>query len=308
MSAAAAKERLRFEYGRHETFAVRHGWLGKGLNRMITSPDGFHADEDDVVALGLGSRMVKSLRYWLEASGLAELRTAEGQGRRPREMHTSALGQIIRDRDSYMQYPATWWFVHLQVARRHRSVWGWFFNDFRERSFDRAGAVDAYMRHARLHASNEPSLSAAQRDVACLLAAYASQLGGKALDPEDGTASPLRDLGLVLQNEETGRYEKTRPLDEIPLEVFLACAAAAAADHDQEALSVGDLLGRRGGPGLLLGLTGDAIEELAAQAAQDCAKLEVTFELLGAERRLRVPPMGMAFWLSRHLERVAGEA
>ena len=26
--------KARFEFGRHETFAVRHGWLGKGLERL----------------------------------------------------------------------------------------------------------------------------------------------------------------------------------------------------------------------------------------------------------------------------------
>jgi hypothetical protein len=299
----------RFEYGRHETFAVRHGWLGKGLERMDSSPDGFQADENAVVKLGLGSRMVKSLRYWLEASGIGELRAVETEGRKARELHTSSIGQVIYARDPYMEYPATWWFVHLNLARRSGSVWGWFFNDFRERMFDRATCVDAYLRYLRLNASNEPTLSAAQRDVACLLSAYSAASANEPRDPEDGTASPLRDLGLVLRHEDTGRFEKTRPLDEVPIEVFLACVAAEAEDLQQETLSMGDLLGRRGGPGVVLGLTGDSIEDLAARAAQDFAKLGVTLDLLGAERRLRVPMMaGMHFWLDRHFQRVGGDA
>jgi hypothetical protein len=294
----------RFEYGRHETFAVRHGWLGKGLSRMESSPNGFQADEAAIEDLGLGSRMVKSLRYWLEASGIGEIQTVEGEGRL-KELHTSDLGQVIHQRDPFMEYPATWWFVHLNLVRRDRSVWGWFFNDFKERMFDRPGCVDAYMRHLVLNAANEPSLSAGQRDVACLLSAYGMASASEGRDPEDGTVSPLRDLGLVLRHEDTGRFEKTRPLDEVPVEVFLACASAQARSLDQETLSTSDLLGRRSGPGTVLGLTGNAIEELASRSARDFRALGVTFNLLGAERRLQTPIIhGSHFWLDRHFQRV----
>ena len=34
MSSAAVKK-ARFEFGRHETFAVRHGWLGKGMAQIL---------------------------------------------------------------------------------------------------------------------------------------------------------------------------------------------------------------------------------------------------------------------------------
>lgn len=302
---AEALAKIRYEYGRHETFAVRHGWLGWGLERMDASAHGFQTGPNAVVELGLGSRMVISLRYWLEAGGLADERVVELDGRKVRQLHTSHLGNVVRERDPYLEYPATWWFVHMSLARRSRSVWGWFFNDFRDRAFDRATCVEAYVRHLRLHASREPSLSVAQRDVACLLLAYGASSGSEPLDPEDGTASPLRELGLLVRHDEIGRFEKTRPLDEVPIEAFLACATAEAADIGQESLSVGELLGRRGGPGMVFGLNGDAIEEMAARGARDYAEAGVTLDLLGTERRLRAPMMdGMHFWLDRHFQRV----
>jgi Protein of unknown function (DUF4007) len=300
----AVQTKSRFEYGRHETFAVRYGWLGKGLRRMEASHDGFQGDEHDVVALGLGSRMVKSLRYWLEASGLGELRAAKDEGRRVRRLHASAFGSAVLELDPWLEYPATWWMIHVNLARRFTSVWGWFFNDFRERVFDRPASVDAYLRHLLLHAANQPSLATTQRDIACLLLAYAAPAAGQPTDPEDSTFSPLRNLGLVLRHEDTGRFEKARPLDRIPLEAFLACADAQAQDLGQESLSTGDMVGRRGGPGLVFGLNGDAVEELATWAARDYASLGVTLDLLGAERRLRVPPAeDMRFWLVRHFAR-----
>ena len=302
-----APAKARYEYGRHETFAVRHGWLGKGLERMDDCPSGFQADQDAVVALGLGSRMVTSLRYWLEATGLAQERLADANGLKVRQLHTSRLGRVIRERDPYLEYPATWWFVHLNLAQRAGSVWDWFFNDFRERSFAREGCTEAYVRHLNQHAAREPSLSVAQRDVACLLLAYGTSSASEPLDPEDGTASPLRELGLVVRHDAVKRYEKTRPLDEVPIEAFLACAASEAAALGQESLSMGDLLGRRGSPGMVFGLSGESIEEMATRGARDYASVGVTLDLLGAERRLRAPMMdGMHFWLERHFQRVGG--
>jgi hypothetical protein len=307
MSATEAKERLRFEYGRHETFAIRHGWLGKGVNFIAADGD-FRDEEEAVVRLGLGTRMVKSLRYWMEATGLAELVASSEADGRFKTLAATRMATVVQDRDPFMEYPATWWFVHLNLARRTRSVWGWFFSEFRERSFDRAVCVEAYVRYLRLHATNEASLGAAQRDVACLLLAYASPASGERQDPEDGTASPLRDLGLVLRHDDTSRFERARPLDPAPIEAFLASVAAAAKDADQQAMSVGEMIGRRGAPGPLLGLDAETIEDMSMRAARDYRALGVSLDLLGAERRLRVPDIGAAAWLDRHFRRIEGGA
>jgi hypothetical protein len=269
MTPAAEKERRRYEYGRHETFAVRHGWLGKGVAYMAQEDGNFRDEEAAVVNLGLGTRMVKSLRYWLEASGLAENQRGDEGDRKSRRLVPTSFADAVTQRDPYMEYPATWWFVHLHLARRTRSVWGWFFGDFRERVFDRSVCVEAYVRHLRLNAANEPTLAAAQRDVACLLLAYAAPVSGERQDPEDGTVSPLRDLGLVLHHGDTNRFERARPLDGIPTEAFLACVAEAAREADQQALSVAEMLGRRGGPGTVFGLDADAIEGMSVRAVKE---------------------------------------
>ena len=305
MSTTEARERLRFEYGRHETFAVRHGWLGKGMDFMAAHGD-FRDEEQAVVRLGLGTRMVKSLRYWMEASGLGEVVASDETDRRSKTLAASPLADVVMQRDPFMEYPATWWFIHLHLARRTRSIWGWFFSDFRERAFDRAVCVEAYIRHLRLHATNEPSVGVAQRDVACLLQAYASPASGDRQDPEDGTGSPLRDLGLVLRHDDTGRFERARPLDAPPIEAFLACVAAACKDVDLQAMSISEMVGRRGAPGLLLGLDAETIEDMSIRASKDYHGLGVSLDLLGAERRLRVPDIGAAAWLHRHFQRIEG--
>jgi hypothetical protein len=307
-ASAATKERLKFEFGRHETFAVRHGWLGKGIDHMLGTDEGFQDEESAVVRLGLGSRMVKSLRYWMEATGLAERENLWHGSRQSRGLRLTRLAQVIQQQDPYLEYPATWWFVHLHLARRTNSVWGWLFSDFKERNFDRAVCVEAYVRHLRLNAAKEPSHAVAQRDVACALLAYATPAAAEPQDPEDGTSSPLRDLGLLMKHADTGRFEKTRPLDSVPLEAFAACVALAAADVGQETMSVSEMLGRQGGPGTVFNLDAETIEDLAMQAAAEFKERGVALDLLGAERRLRVPTTDAADWLDRHFQRIGAAA
>jgi hypothetical protein len=298
MTAESRLSAPRFEYGRHETFTIRHGWLGKGLARL-DSPEGFHGDTRTADALGLGSRMVKSLSYWLEATALAE---NIGDGR-VRHLAVSEIGKLIEARDPYFEYPATWWFVHLALAGRDGSVFSWFFNDYAERNFERTDCVDAFLRHAKQHTAKAPTLQTAQRDVACVLASYAID-PSEPQDPEDGAVCPLGELRLVVHHRDTRRFEKVRPLDRIPLEVFLAAAARVGQDTGEETLSAAELLSRRNGPGRLLGMTGDMVDAAATESARALAKDGVTYSLIGAERRLRVPPHNGAHWLASHYARI----
>jgi len=292
--------RQRFEFGRHETFPVREAWLAKGLQRMEAA-QAFRADLETADALGLGSRMVKSLAFWLEAAGLAERVTGQG---RVREGRPTALAETISVHDPFLELPASWWFVHLMLARRAGTVWHWFFNDYAERAFDRRDCVDAFARHVRDRATNGTTLAVMQRDVACLLASYAVPSGGERPDPEDATVSPLRALGLLVRHTDTGRFERTRPLDRVPVEAVLAAASLMVADTERDAIPLADLGGARNGPGRIMGLPGEAIDAVASEAAEFHWMHGVRVDLLGASRVLTVPRWAPEDWLAIHFRRI----
>jgi hypothetical protein len=298
MRSPSSQSLQRFEHGRHETFAIRHGWLGKGIARIECS-GGFQTDLGTADALGLGSKMIKSLSYWLEASGLA----CAGLQGRSRQLSISPMGAMIARRDPYFEFPASWWSVHASLATREGSVFGWFFNDFQERRFDRLGCIDAFHKYLRERASKQPSLEAVQRDVACLLASYADELG-KLQDPEDATVCPLTELGLLTWHRDTGRFERTSPPDQIPLEVFLGVASRLGRAAGTEAVSIGEMAARRHGLGRVLNMRPDAIDAAAVEAAHSCGRYGVTFELLGAERRLRAGHRPPEYWLELHYDRI----
>ena len=131
--------RTRFEFGRHETFPVRHGWLAKGLGR-VRETGRFDGDLETADALGLGSRMAKSLAFWLEASGLAGIdsNVTNGTAKRRRKGQNwtiTDLGNIVTRYDPHLEYPVTWWFVHMALAQRPSTVWGWFLQRIPRASF-----------------------------------------------------------------------------------------------------------------------------------------------------------------------------
>ncbi len=293
----------RFEYGRHETFPVRYGWLGKGLWCLRT--DGYYrADTEVADRLGLGSNMAKSLQFWLEATGIADAdngttSAALGGSRRRKIWRISEFGTVLGHLDPHFEYPATWWFLHMALARRAQSVWGWFFNDFHERHFDRATCVNAFREHAHRSAPNPPSIKMAQRDVACVLQAYGATRGSVS-DPEDATACPLRELGLVTVHRDSERLEKTRPIDAIPVEVFLACASNVAGGNR---VQLSSLMGQRNGPARVFGLSSGQIEELA-ETASGIYRPDVRIDLLGSERTLVLPDHRPEWWLKRHFDRI----
>ena len=298
-----SKATQRFLYGRHETFPVRYGWLGKGL--WCLRAEGFYRGDPDVAdRLGLGGKMAKSLQFWLEATGIAEAVfsnqvNAARVSRRKKVWRLTEFGTVVAELDPHFEYPVSWWFLHMALARRARSVWGWFFNDFHERVFDRSSCVDAFREHALASAPNPPSVKMAQREVACLLQAYGST-SGSVPDPEDPTACPLRDLGLVTAHRESQRFEKTRPLDALPVEAFLACTSSIT---EGNRVPLSGLMSRRNGPARVFGLGRGQIEQLAEAAAEDYPS-EVQIDLLGSERTLVVQRHRPETWLTRHFDRI----
>lgn len=293
--------KIKFEFGRHETFTLREGWLDKGLSRII-SGGGFKGDLDTADALGLGKNMAKSLQFWIEATGLASRGGASNGRSSP--LVASLLGRLVSDLDAHFEYAVSTWFVHMILARRPGTAWSWFFNDFRSGVFDRETCIESLLRFVRDHAANQTTVSVLQREVACLLGTYAALPASDAQDPEDFTISPLRTLGLLVKHTDTGRFEKTAPLDAVPVEAFLASVQWIVLDADTETLPLSDLISRRGSPARLFNIDGDTINELAQVAADEYGDRGVRLSLLGSTRTITMPRIGASEWYSLHFKRI----
>jgi hypothetical protein len=93
----------------HETFAIRKGWLHKGMKNVVNNPRVFIDKEPSPMEiLGLGSNMVKALRYWLQATGL----TIEATNNNNRSQQLSPFGRIVWENDSYLEEDGTLFLIH----------------------------------------------------------------------------------------------------------------------------------------------------------------------------------------------------
>ena len=286
---------MRYSYGGHLTFPVRYGWLPKGIARLVES-GGFAATTEVADQLGLGSKMVEALGFWLKATGLS------GDDEVGKTKIPTDLALLIAERDRFCELPGTWWFLHLMLARTPGTVWSWFFNVYAERIFDRASCEDAFLEHTRSQALRPATAAVAHKDVACLLASYAGRPGVDFVDPDDLGASPLRELGLIWRHEQSLRFERSRKPGSIPIEAILASASALAEETGRDAFSFRELATLPFGPGRIFCAGLDALETAVTRAAVESPHAKV--DTLAGERMLLVKRRKPPEWLKDLYDRM----
>lgn len=118
----ATNTKIKIRLQGHEKFALRDGWLTKGLSIIDKRPDAFLGSEGPDL-FGIGNNMVKSLRYWMKAFKLIEENPGAGA-------KLSELGKIILQNDVYLEKNFTLWILHSQIAKNiaEATTWYMFFN------------------------------------------------------------------------------------------------------------------------------------------------------------------------------------
>ena len=94
----------KMKFRAHETFFIRKGWLSKGM-KYVQQTNGevfISKTENPVDVLGLGTNMVKALRYWLQVVGLTE------EDSKTRKQKLSEIGTIIFEKDRYLEEIGTY--------------------------------------------------------------------------------------------------------------------------------------------------------------------------------------------------------
>ncbi len=184
----------------HESFFIRKGWLYKGLKNIERTPRIFsdkNINASDV--FGIGTNMVRSLRYWLQATGL----TREVNGGNYRMQVITEFGNTIMMHDRYMEEEGTLWLIHYKLACNQdmATSWYWFFNEFYYSEFskeDFVHALDSYIRFNQKEGDGI-ALSSIEDDFACILNTYIPRIKmhPEKVSPENNIDCPLGQLGLV---------------------------------------------------------------------------------------------------------------
>ena len=158
--------------------------------------------------LGVGRNMAKSIRHWLQATGLCQ-QVGGGRHRKGAMLEPTGLGHLVWERDPYFTDIGTWWALHVNLisSPEHAVTWDWFFNNFKLQRFDKAVCVDSLQRYLQMQRGRIPSPRTLDRDASCLLLSYSRSIPDRGVDPEEAQESPFTELGLLSHYRTSGYYE-----------------------------------------------------------------------------------------------------
>lgn len=197
----------------HETFFVRKGWLYKGLKGVQRNPNVFiDKKENPMDILGMGSNMVKSLRYWMQATQLTTESSVKGKSR---AQIITEFAHLIIQNDPYMEELGTLWLLHYMLASNKdlATSWYFFFNYFTMSEFQREDFVNALANYASME-GEVPAVSSLEDDFNCIINTYVERkkLNPSKVQPESNIESPLDELGLIdIANARERSFKKTAP-------------------------------------------------------------------------------------------------
>ncbi len=204
---------MSMKFRAHETFFIRKGWLSKGMERIVSKEDLFvDRDENPMDALGIGSNMVKALRYWLQAVDLTEEPTS---GKRTQKL--TEFGKMVYEYDRYIEEVGTLYLLHYKLAinKSDATSWFYFFNEFSISEFTKEDFVQSIQNYILMENEDETAaLRSLNDDFACIINTYLPRYKsspGK-VSPENNIDCPLGELGLVdIANKKQKTYKKTTP-------------------------------------------------------------------------------------------------
>lgn len=295
-------------FGGHETFAIREGWLHKGLKLLKERPD-LIADDNLADHLGVGRNMAKSIKHWLVATGLGQSCHIPSKTNKP-TLAASDFGELVWEQDPYFTEPGTWWALHVNLVNcsEHALTWTWFFNSFNFDRFDRSVCLEGLKRNLELSKQRMPSARTLERDVACLLSIYARVIPAEDVDPEEGNDCPFRELGLMSHFKTSGYYQSHQGRKEIPAELFGYALSKpfrdAASGKGSTDITVLDAARQSGGPGRAFLLTNESLFEVASQAESNLVNGGIEIVGLAGSRAIRVARRAPLEWMKQFYSHV----
>jgi len=202
---------MTFKFRAHETFFIRKGWLNKGMKNVEIDPYVFMgANENPMDRLGIGSNMVKSLRYWLQAVGL----TCEPPSGRKFQEFTD-FGKIVYENDRYFEELGTLWLLQYKLAnnRKLATSWYYFFNELILTEFTKDDFIIELNKFIISNGTKIP-VRTLEDDFNCIINTYIPRIKSNPskVHPESNIDCPLGELGLIdIVDSNKKIYRKATP-------------------------------------------------------------------------------------------------
>ncbi|HNT80867.1 MAG TPA: DUF4007 family protein [Bacteroidia bacterium] len=182
-------EITKYTFSGHDSFQCRQLWLKKGYD-YVQEGKNFN-DEDAVVNLGVGKNMVSSIRFWLKAFNVIDIKDI------PTE-----FGKRLFDDDNgydpFLEDEASLWLLHYQLVKNgFASIYSIIFNEFRKEKlfFNK----ETFVNYVKRIGESNPDLNFNENTVAKDFIVFTNLYKSipESNDVEDSFSGILSELGLL---------------------------------------------------------------------------------------------------------------
>lgn len=231
------------QINKHGSFYIRTGWPTKIVDAIkkdafIFSPNNELQAVDDI---GVGRVMIKAMRYWSTALGIA----IETKNQTGVNQTLSPLGVIIAENDPFFQNVGTLWLMHRHLAKEKElaTAWYWAFNELTTKTFTKDSFSSEFLSYLQKN-GEKYAKNAVEKEFDCLKNTYVSD---KAFDIEkilDEETVPFFAPLKLIRYIGDGKFEMHRSASkDIPLDIALYCIINDNRTQLQESKQLGvDLL------------------------------------------------------------------
>ena len=237
--------------GGNEKFALREGWLTKGLKIVEQSNANPFLDDDAIIKFGMGSNMIKSLRYYLKTSGMIKETKTSCQ------LNTDNGIDILIKKDPYFEDDFCYFLFHYLIVSNsnYKTIFSFLFNDIEGDVFNKAMLKDIVKKAASI--SNESiNENILDNDISIVLSMYTKE---KRIDNiEDTYISPLINLKLI-KKIDSGNYKKISENIKFLSPYLVYYSILNCMKQDEEGISLNDLISRDNSPSKAFNLNRDQI-------------------------------------------------
>jgi Protein of unknown function (DUF4007) len=185
-----------FRFSGHETFPCRYAWLPKAFSALKRNDRLFADEEEAMIALGVGKNMVRAIRFWVDAIGVA--RPVKGGGAH----EITDFGETIfapGASDPFLEDVRTLWLIHWQLATNVQQplfAWHYLLNQWQHPEIGRHLVLQAFAKEA-VRLDRDLSRVTLEQHFDTFLHSYVPTRSRKGEVQEDNLDCPLVELELI---------------------------------------------------------------------------------------------------------------
>ena len=195
-------EKILYKVRGHEKFTLREGWMTKGLSAVVENGTECFKTSNGPDILGVGSNMVKAIRYWMQACGMLV--------KEKNKEKLSDIAELIYEKDRNFEDIYSIWLLHSNLVKNKgaATIWNLFFNTIESYEFSKSDVFNRMSVELFNYIGKHVSENSIKDDIDALVNMY-SKSENKNDDPEDKTMSPFASLGILKKDGEA--YIKVQP-------------------------------------------------------------------------------------------------